>query len=66
MGKDCADVAIDATSPTALTTRPGGTAAPSNAGVNSTYVKMQRMPQRVWENANGHHIAKAYPQAVRM
>jgi hypothetical protein len=22
-------------------------------------MKMQRMPQRVWENPNGHHIAKA-------
>src|SRR6266404_5164917 len=32
---------------------------------NLTCIKMQRMPQRVWENANGHHIAKAYPQAVR-
>src|SRR5882762_10959141 len=32
---------------------------------NLTYMKMQRMPQPVWENANGHHIAKAYPQAVR-
>ena len=31
---------------------------------NLTYIKMQRMPQRVWENADGHHIAKAYPQAV--
>jgi hypothetical protein len=39
--------------------------APSNAGVNLTYAKMQRMPQRVWENANGHYIATAYPQAVR-
>src|ERR1700736_895037 len=31
---------------------------------NLTYIKMQRMPQRVWENANGHHIAKAHRQAV--
>jgi len=30
-----------------------------------TYIKMQRMPQRVWENANGHHIAKANPQTIR-
>jgi hypothetical protein len=27
---------------------------------NLTYIKIQRMPQQVWENANGHHIAKAY------
>ena len=32
---------------------------------NLTYIKMPRMPQRVRENANGHHIAKTYPQAVR-
>ena len=32
---------------------------------NLTYMKMQRMPQRVWENPNGHHIAKANPQTIR-
>src|SRR5439155_9861977 len=32
---------------------------------NLTYIKMPRMPQPVRENANGHHIAKTYPQAVR-
>ena len=33
---------------------------------NLTCIKMQSIPQRVWENANGHDIANAYPQAVRM
>ena len=32
---------------------------------NLTCIKMQSIPQRVWENANGHDIANAYPQAVR-
>ena len=30
---------------------------------NSTYINAENAA-RVWENANGHHIAKAYPQAV--